>query len=91
MLITSCAAACNVSLQRFVRRNIQNQLHVSMTEDVRPGKRFEFNRNLFIVARSKIGVQRNTIVAQNKFASRGTLLRSHEETNLLHARIFARS
>lgn len=42
-----------------------------MTEDVRPGKRFEFNRNLFIVARSKIGVQRNTIVAQNKFASAG--------------------
>lgn len=39
-----------------------------MTEDVRPGKRFEFNRNLFIVARSKIGVQRNTIVVQNKFA-----------------------
>ena len=70
MLITSCSVACNVSLLRFVRRNIQNQLHVSMTEDVRPGKRFEFNRNLFIVARSKIGVQRNTIVAQNKFASR---------------------
>lgn len=53
-----------------------------MTEDVRPGKRFEFNRNLFIVARSKIGVQRNTIVAQNKFASAWRLRTSRKRIRL---------